>query len=248
MKAKKIVVGMEFYNSFREMKATVMKIDGDQVTVKYEDDTFSNFLGGVKGLKEFLQRSIDNKLQGCEMNVHIPTSLIDNLILSDDVQVILDSMQVNIDFYVDNEWVDSKNEWIKNSANQTKGKVGLTLHCRKMESKGLVVEKNEKGEYDTGSERVAKIGDEKHIVRTAFKTSTDTSITINHIRKDVEWDKLICMIIMPESVEVYEADKDLVYLHLEENEHEIGWITKDDLNVVHWHMQYPVPMDVFTKV
>ena len=65
MKAKKIVVGMEFYNSFREMKATVMKIDGDQVTVKYEDDTFSNFLGGVKGLKEFLQRSIDNKLQGC---------------------------------------------------------------------------------------------------------------------------------------------------------------------------------------
>ncbi len=240
MKPKKIVVGMEFYQSFKEMKATVTAIDGDQVTVQYEDGTISNFMDGIIGLKKFLQNSIDRQLQGYEMNIYTPTSWTNDLAESNNIELIIDSMKDH-KFTVDDEWTDSRYEWAKNLPNQTKGTIGLVGFCRKMESNGLVVEKNEKGEYDTGSERVAKIDDKRYIVRTAFKSSTDNSVTFNSIRKNVEWDKLICMVIFPNHIEMYEVDRDLVYLHLEENKHEIGWLTKDDWNVVHWHMPYPMP-------
>jgi hypothetical protein len=249
MKVAKIEIGRQFYSSFKEQKFTPTKIDGDSVTVEYEDGTIMNWMDGKKGLHKFLKHSIEKKLEGWEINADTNISWTLDMIESktNGFNEIFDHMKDNIDIVVDDEWTDSRNKWIKNLPNQSKGKFALNAYCCSMEASGRVVEKNEKGDYNTGSERVAKIDSEGHIVRSAFKTSSDKSLTLNHIRKNEDWDKLICMIIMPNEMEVYEADRDLVYIYLEENPNEIVWITKDDMNVIHWHMEYPLP-EIFTNI
>lgn len=248
MKAKKIEMGMEFYNSHREIKATVVAIDGDKVTVEYEDGTFSNFMDGIKGLKKFIQHTIDKQLTGYEMNVATNTSL--------DVREAVNSRTTNVQeiFEVlknhkedDPDWFGSKNEWFYNLPNQSKGSTGLKTYCIHKENIGCDVEKNERGEYNYGQEKIIQIDDEKYIVRCACKKSDDDRVTFNSIRKEGDWTKMVCMIVMPDCIEMYEADRDSVYLYLEENPNEIGWITKDDWNVVHWHMEYPLPF-IFEKI
>jgi len=130
MKPKKIEVGMVFFQSFKKMKATVTEINNNDVTIQYEDDTISNFFN-KKQLKEFLQNTIDKEMNGYEMNIQNNNTWTNDMINTEtsDINAILDHMKNSIDHNADDEWTDSRNEWIKKLPNQSKGKFAMNAYC-----------------------------------------------------------------------------------------------------------------------
>ena len=247
MKPKQIAEGMDFAHSHKRVTCKVTKIDGDDVFYQLPDGTIKKWFDGKKGFKKFLQNSIDKQLWNWEMNVatNIPPDVREAVDLgTSDFQEILEVLKNHKES--DPDWSGSPNEWFYNLPNQSKGSTALKTFCINKETKGCDVEKNERGEYNYGQEKIIQIDDEKYIVRCACKKPDDDRVTFNSIRKEGDWTKMVCMIVMPDHIEVYEADRKSVYEWLDDYPNEIGWITKDDWNVVHWHMEYPLPF-IFEK-
>lgn len=245
MKAK-IILNKTYYNPFLETSFTVIEELDDRVRCKYENGMVKDW--DRKELKKFIQNTIDRKLKNWEMNIQFKSFWTLDVINSGitDVNNIMEKMQ-DVIIEEEQEWVDSKFLTFKSLPPQTKGAKACEVFCCYLESLGKDVAKNEDYEYDFDIHRVIEADGKRTIIRCACVDSRTKGLNLNHIRDEGDWERLICFLVFPDRIELWEADKDLIYLHLEENPREIVWLIKDEMKNIHWNLSYPLP-DIFSAL
>jgi hypothetical protein len=244
----KIVNGKTYHNPFMKQDFSVEKTEDPNVfKCTYEDSKVK--MWDRKDLQSFLQNSIDRQLPHWELNIHNKVFWTTDLVRQgiSEIDQIMEKLQIVVEDER-TEWTDSKYERFKNLSNQTKGVKAGEVYCCHLEALGKNVAKNDKGEYDFDINRIIIVDGIKQTIRSACIKETAKSLTLNSIRKFVDWDKLICFLVFPTRIEIYETHKDLIYRYLDENPKEIGWILPEpNMEVIHWHMKYPLP-NIFTKI
>lgn len=240
-----LIIGKEYYNPFNGKSFWIESLEGNRVITKNEDDLEEEWT--KKSLLNFLSNTVIKGMPNHVMNISNKEYFFTDLARKGyNAEQIMERYKEVVS-NERNAWTDSKYEWFKNLPNQTKGKKAGLVYCAASEAAGHDVDKNEAGEYNFNSNRIIKIGDSYQIIRSVCIDETE-KITLNHIRLwQDRWDKLVCFIVFPNRIELYETDRDLIELHLQENPSEVGYLVKDNTDIFHWHLDYPLP-SIFNKV
>ena len=239
----KVIEGKTYYNPFLRKSFTVTSINGNDCHTVREDD--QKKVWNKNELRNFIQNTIDRKLENFEMNLEDDWDFITES--ENDPQELLNICSKRYRSEVTEEWQSSQNEWLLRESNSRKGKLGRKLYCGFM---------NGDSEVEEGGHPI--VDGRKKCIKTACMKSDEVN-NFNNIRQFQDWDDIVFICVYPNAVEGYEIEKDLFLAYLEENPEEISWaggkekkerlegdILKNDY--FQWQRKLPMPIDALTRI